>query len=346
MTNVDIPAARPARPAGARATISDVARLAGVSLKTASRVLTNSPNVKESTRVKVLDAAAALRFRPNAIARDLRNGGVATTIGFVIGDLTNPFYALVGAGISQAAADRGLTLVMAASDDDAKRERPTVTSMLERRVQALLLVPIAEDHSYLEGERQLGTPIIAVDRPLSHAASDTVVFDNRTGARDGTRALIEAGHRRIAFVGSSESLYTHGERLRGYRDALGGAGIALDPSLIRTDGPSVETAAQSTLQLLDSSTPPTAVFAGNNRAAIGVHRAIALRGTRTALVGFDDFDFAEALGISVVAHAPVEMGRVAANLAFRRLDDMSGPLENIVLETTVVLRQSHLLASE
>jgi LacI family transcriptional regulator len=343
VTNVDIPREKPSRAGSTRATISDVARLAGVSLKTASRVLTNSPNVKESTRVKVLDAATALRFRPNAIARDLRNGGVATTIGFVIGDLTNPFYALVAAGISQTASDRGLTLVMAASDDDPQRERPTVTSMLERRVQALLLVPIAEDHAYLEGERQLGTPIIAVDRPLSNAASDVVVFDNRAGARDGTRALIDAGHRRIAFVGSSESLYTHGERARGYRDALNGAGIAIDESIVRTDAPSVESAAASTLQLLDASEPPSAIFAGNNRAAIGVHRAIAARGTATAIMGFDDFDFAEALGISVVSHSPVDMGRVAANLAFRRLDDMTGPLENIVLSTIVTLRRSHLL---
>lgn len=343
MTNVDTPGGAAPRVTAARATISDVARLAGVSLKTASRVLTNSPNVKESTRAKVLDAAAALRFRPNAIARDLRNGGVATTIGFVIGDLTNPFYGLVGAGISQAASERGLTLVMAASDDDANRERPTVTSMLERRVQALLLVPIASDHSYLEGERQLGTPIIAVDRPLQHAASDSVVFDNRAGALNGTRALLEAGHRRVAFVGSSESLYTHGERVRGYRDALTGAGIAVDERLVRTDAPSIEAAAASTRDLLDGADPPTAIFAGNNRAAIGVHRALAARSSGAALLGFDDFEFAEALGISVVAHSPTEMGRVAADLAFRRLDDMTGALESIVLPTTVVLRQSHAL---
>jgi LacI family transcriptional regulator len=98
------------------------------------------------------------------------------------------------------------------------------------------------------------------------------------------------------------------------------------------------------MQLLDRSDPPTAIFAGNNRAAIGVHRAIAARATSTALMGFDDFDFAEALGISVVAHSPVEMGRVAANLAFRRLDEMTGPLENIVLSTSVTLRRSHLLS--
>lgn len=341
MTDVDTPGAPVGRPTVGRATIADVARLAGVSLKTASRALTNSPNVRPATRAKVFDAAAALRFRPNAMARELRSGGVATTVGFVIGDLTNPFYSLVAAGISQSTAERGLTLVMAASDDDAQREQPTVTSMLERRVLALLLVPIAEDHSYLEGERQLGTPIVAVDRPLSGAASDSVVFDNRAGAREGTRALIEAGHRRIAFVGSSSRLFTHGERADGYRDALVAHGIPLDPALIRDDAPSVEAAAASTAELLAMPDAPTAIFAGNNRAAIGVHRAVTLGGAPTAMLGFDDFEFAEALGISVVAHSPREMGRVAADLAFRRLERMSDPLERIVLPTRLALRDSH-----
>ncbi|WP_439564148.1 LacI family DNA-binding transcriptional regulator [Microcella sp.] len=345
MTNVDNSRAVAHRGAPARATIADVARLAGVSLKTASRALGDSPNVKASTRTKVLDAAAALRFRPNSLARDLRSGGVATTLGFVIGDLTNPFYALVATGVSQEANERGVTVVMAASDDDPGRERPTVTSMLERRVLALLLVPIAEDHSYLEGERQLGTPIVAVDRPLAHAASDSVVFDNRTGARDGTRALIVAGHRRIAFVGSSQHLYTHGERARGYRDALEGAGIPFDEQLVMTNAPTVDSATAATMTLLRSENPPTAIFAGNNRATVGVHLAIAQSGADVSLIGFDDFEFAEALGISVVAHSPVEMGRVAADLAFRRLDSINGPLEHIVLPTTLVLRHSHARAA-
>lgn len=338
MPDQDIPAFRSVQ---GRATVADVARLAGVSIKTASRAMNDHPSVKSSTRARVMQASTALRFRPNAMARELRQGGRATTVAFVIGDLTNPFYSQVAVGVSAATSELGLTLVMAASGDQEARERPTVVRMLERRVLALLLVPIAEDHSYLEGERQLGTPIIAVDRPLSNAASDSVLFDNRGGARSAVLALAEAGHRRIGFVGSSSHLFTHGERLDGYHDALVIRGLDQDPILVREDAASIETADFATTQLLEATEPPDAIFAGNNRAAFGAFRAIQRAGTRTALVGFDDFELAETLGVSVVSHSPQEMGRVAATLALRRIDALDGDLERIVLPTQLVLRDSH-----
>lgn len=339
MTGQDNGAAR-ARSLGTRATVSDVARLAGVSVKTASRALNDHPNVKASTRARVTQASTALRFRPNAMARDLRRGGRATTVAFVIGDLTNPFYSEVAVGVSAATSERGLTLLMAASDDQESRERPAVDSMLERRVLALLLVPIASDHAYLEGERQLGTPIVAVDRPLSNAASDSVIFDNRGGARSGVLALADAGHHRVAFVGSTSGLYTHRERLLGYRDALMIRGLDDDPALVREDADAIDTADRATSELLGLADPPEAVFAANNRAAFGAFRAIERAGTATGLVGFDDFDLAESLGITVVGHAPRDMGRMAAMLALRRIDDLDGPLEQLVLPTTLVLRDS------
>ncbi|WP_165069230.1 LacI family DNA-binding transcriptional regulator [Marisediminicola senii] len=345
MTDVTLNASK-TRGGTQRATVADVARLAGVSVKTASRALSNGELVKASTRTKVLDAAKALRFRPNAIARDLRSGGVASSVAFVIGDLTNPFYAQVASGVSTATAERGLTLVISASDDQAAREQPTVVSMIERRVQALLLVPIAEDHSYLEGERQFGIPIVAVDRPLTNVASDSVVFDNRGGARAGVLALADAGHRRICFVGSSAHLYTHGERLAGYRDALLIRGLQDDPVLVRQDGESTDTAERAMSELLDLSDPPDAVFAGNNRAALGVYRALRAKGSPVAMLSFDDFELASILGISVVAHDPREMGRMAAQIAFRRLDGLEGHLEQVVLPTELLLRESHRLLSE
>lgn len=341
MTKVDISDVVP-RSGASRATLADVARLAGVSLKTASRAINDHPSVKRSTRERVMMAASSLRFRPNAMARELRSGSRATTVAFVIGDLTNPFYSAVAGGVSEATAERGLTLVMAASGDQEERERPTVDSMLERRVRALLLVPIAHDHSYLEGERHLGTPVVAVDRPLSNAASDSVTLDNRGGARSGVLALTDAGHRRIGFIGSSSGLYTHHERQAGYHDALVIRGLPDDPALVREDAVSVDTAERATLALLDLADPPKAVFAGNNRAALGAYRAIQRSGTSTALLGFDDSEVSEALGISVITYSPHEMGRVVATLAFRRADNLEGSLEQIVLPTSLLLRHSHM----
>lgn len=343
MLKADAPLA-PSRGGPVRATVADVARLAGVSLKTASRALNEHPSVKEATRLRVVQAAGALRFRPNGMARDLRRGGVATTVAFVFGDMMNPFYSEVAAGASDAVAERDLTLVMASSGDQPARERPTVDRMLERRVQALLLVPISDDHSYLEGERQLGTPIVAVDRPLAKAASDTVIFDNRGGARGAVLALADAGHRRIGFVGSNSRLYTHIERLSGFHDAISLRGLSGDPVLVREDAQTLESAEAATAALLDQDDPPTALFAANNRAAFGAYRALQ-RGPRTAaLIGFDDFALADTLGISVVAHVPRDMGRRAAELALHRIDALDGPLEQVVLPTHLVLRDSHRIA--
>lgn len=325
-----------------RATVADVARLAEVSTKTVSRALSGAPNVDPDTRARVLEAARRLHFRPNALARELRSGGPARTVGFVIGDATNPFYMLVAAGIERVLAGHGLHLMIAATDDESRREPEAVSAMLSRQVRALLLVPIAADNAYLEAERQFGLPIVAVDRPLVNAVSDSVVFDNRAGARSGVAALIAAGHRRIGFVGSTESLYTHRERLAGFREAIDAAGIPHSDAPERTDGPDITSADQATRALLAEHPDLTAIFAGNNRASIGVLQAARALGREIGVIGFDDIELADAIGLSVVAHDPQRMGEVAAELALQRLEQPSAMAEQVVLPTRVILRGSEL----
>jgi LacI family transcriptional regulator len=332
----------PPGPSGplARATLSDVARLAGVSAKTVSRVVSEHSSVSTETRKRVLDAAQRLRFRPNHLARDLRQGATSRTVAFVAGDLANPFYARVAAGIEKALAGHGLTMLIAATADDPAQEERVVTTMLQRRVRSLLLVPIAADQSYLEGERQLGTPVVCIDRPARHLAADSVVFDNRAGAADAVRSLLAHGHRKIAFVGGTPPAYTHDERLAGYRQALLEAGVAGSPRWERGDAVSVATAQGVVTELLADPDPPTAILAANNRASTGVLRALRDGGHRVAFVGFDDFDLADTLGISVVAHDPEAMGREAVRLALARQDDLSAPPSQVVLPTRLVRRGS------
>lgn len=323
-----------------RATLYDVARLAGVSSKTVSRVVSGQTNVSPATRNRVLDAVRRLRFRPNHLARDLRAGGVSTTVAFVMADLTNPFYSRVAAGIERALAQQGLTMVIAATADDPTQEAAVVSAMLERRVHSLLIVPSAADQSYLEGERQLGTPVVCLDRPAQHLAADSVVFANEHGASEAVRSMIEAGHRRIAFVGSSPELYTHGQRLAGYRQALLHAGLRGSRSWERTDAPDAASAERAARELLAGPDAPTAILAGNNRASTGVLRALHRAGAQTAFVGFDDFDLADALGISVVAHDPEGMGAEAARLALDGRRDVGAPPRQVVLPTHLVRRGS------
>ena len=321
-----------------RARLSDVARLAGVSAKTVSRVISGHDSVSPDTRQRVLEAARRLRFRPNHLARDLRRGGVSTTVAFVMGDLRNPFYSQVAAGIEKTLAEHGLTMIVAATRDDPTQEERVVAAMLERRVRSLLLIPIAADQSYLDGERQLGTPVVCIDRPAQNLIADSVVFGNRAGAADAVRSLLANGHRRIAFVGSM--VHTHRERLAGFRDAMLEAGVQVDPAWERTDASTPAAAQRAMLELLAAPEPPTAVLAGNNQASTSVLRALRDSDRRVAFIGFDDFVLAETLGISVVAHDPEDMGRQAVRLALSRHDDLAATPTQIVLPTRLIQRGS------
>jgi LacI family transcriptional regulator len=321
-----------------RARLSDVARLAGVSAKTVSRVISGHDSVSPDTRQRVLEAARRLRFRPNHLARDLRRGGVSTTVAFVMGDLRNPFYSQVAAGIEKTLAEHGLTMIVAATRDDPTQEERVVAAMLERRVRSLLLIPIAADQSYLDGERQLGTPVVCIDRPAQNLIADSVVFGNRAGAADAVRSLLAIGHRRIAFVGSL--VHTHRERLAGFRDAMAEAGVEVDPAWERTDASTPAAAQRAMLELLAAAEPPTAVLAGNNQASTSVLRALRDSDRRVAFIGFDHFVLAETLGISVVAHDPEDMGRQAVRLALSRHDDLAATPTQIVLPTRLIQRGS------
>ncbi len=328
------------QPTRVRARLEDVARLSGVSAKTVSRVFSGSSNVSAATRAKVLEAAGQLRFRPNTLARDLRRGGVTNTVAFVIGDIRNQFYFHVAAGIEQELSERGFTMLLATTDDSAESEARVVDILLAQRVRALLLIPIAGNQGYLEGERQLGTPIVGVDRPPTDLVADTVVLANRTGMAEAVRSLTALGHRRIGFVSNPSAIFTVAERLRGYRQALREVGITQTQQWERLhDDPAISTQ-EAVCSLLQSADPPTAIVTGNNRATAGAMHELRDRHEEIALIGFDDFELADMLGISVVAYDTMAIGRAAARLALERIDSPTAPTRHIEIPTHLVHRGS------
>ncbi|MGP3535916.1 LacI family DNA-binding transcriptional regulator [Microbacterium sp. RD1] len=324
----------------ARATIEDVARLAGVSAKTVSRVFADSSQVAPETKERVLSAASRLRFRPNALARNLRRGGVTSTVAFIIGDMQNPFYFAVAAGIEQELAQHGYTMLLATTDDSPATERRVIDVLLAQRVRALLLIPVADDQSYLDGERQLGTPVIGVDRPLGDLVADTVVLSNRTGMAEAVRSLVARGHRRIAFVANPAAVYTVQERLAGYRQALAEVGVTDTARWERLSDDPTSITRDVVRGLLGAAEPPTAIVTGNNRATAAVLRALRDTGASTAVIGFDDFELAEMLGVSVVSYDASALGRAAARLAIDRIAEPSGRAREIEIPTHLVHRGS------
>ena len=323
-----------------RATLDDVARLAGVSSKTVSRVYANRELVSPDTVERVLSAAKRLRFRPNTLARTLRRGGATHTFGFVMGDLSNPFYYTVASGIEDELSRNGYALIVATTDDTPDGEERVADALLAQRIGALLLIPVAGDQSYLEGERQLGTPVIAIDRPARNLVADSIVLENHRGAFEATRRLLSLGHRRIAYACNPADVYTQIERVRGYRQAMAAHGIDDTSGLeALVDDRSVRPE-QIIGELLDREEPPTALITGNNRMTVGALRAFRARSERPepALIGIDDFDTADVLGVTVISYDPVELGRRAARLALERIADPTGFTRQIELPTWVVER--------
>jgi LacI family transcriptional regulator, galactose operon repressor len=330
-----------------RPTMRDVARRAGVSLKTVSRVVNGEDGVRADTTEKVNAAISALGFRRNDIARALRGGERTRSLGLVIKDVANPFYSQIARGVEEIARTHDLLVISGCSDEDPARERHLIRSLCERRVDGLLVVPSGNDHRYLIPEINMGTPAAFIDRPPEEALEedvvlDVVLLDNAGGARTAVTHLVEYGHRRIACLSDLPGIFTARERLLGYEKTLREHGVPVDPSLVCAGQHDVAGAEAAMAGLLALDDPPTAVFTGNNRLTVGALRAIQAAGAGTALVGFDDLELADmlAMPVTVVAHHPAEMGRRAADLLCRRMAGEELPPQRVVLPTHLIVRGS------
>jgi LacI family transcriptional regulator len=319
----------------------DVAALAGVGLKTVSRVVNSESGVSPELAARVRAAIEQLNYRRDANAATLRRlGGKTHSIGLVLEDVSNPFSSELHRAVEDAARERGLLVLAGSCDEDPERERELIGSFRERRVDGIIVVPASHDHSYLYEERRTGTALVFVDRPASHLDADTVVSDNYGGATQAVRHLLDRGHRRIGFLGDLLTIATALERLRGYKHALDLAGVPVDEVLIRTGLRDPDAAARAVEELLALPEPPTAFFTGQNLLTIGGIRALrqAGREREIALIGFDDVSLADMLepAISVIAQDPEALGRTAAEQLFRRLDgDISSALHQIVPVTLI-----------
>jgi LacI family transcriptional regulator len=323
-----------------RATLRQVAALSGVSLKTASRAMNSEPHVSDGVRSRVLAAAQQLGFRRNGLARDFRTGARSTSVAFIMGDVSNPFYARIARGAERRLRDEGLQLVSASSDEDPARERALIDDMIERRVSALLIVSSVHDHRFLEPERRLGTPVVFLDRPPDHIVADSVVIGNAAGMGQAVAHLLKAGHRRIGLVGDLRRLSTHRERVEGFAAAMRSGGIADWERYVRADSHDIPAAEAAVTDLLASPEPPTALITTNNRITTGALRALRSRPYPPALIGFDEFELAELLGVSVISHDPERMGEIGADLVIGRLAGSDEPPRSIVLPTRLVVRDS------
>jgi LacI family transcriptional regulator len=321
-----------------RPTMVDVAKHAGVSLKTVSRVVNDEPGVAPQLTDRVLDAIGALGFRRNDIARNLRSPRVNATIGLLIEEIANPFYATICSVTAEIAATHNCMLITASSEEDPDRERALLLDLTSRRVDGLLVVPAGHDHSFLRREIDMGTPVVFLDRPPGHLLADTFLLDNQGGSRAGLRRLLADGHRRIGVLIDSLAVYTMHERLRGAQLEFAAAGVPYDEALIRDGVKTPEDAGRTIADMLDLPDPPTAFFCTNNRLTVGAVQELYRRGSDAALLGFDDFELSHLMPrpMTLIAYDVKELARLAADRLFERIaGDQAWPTTTVVSTTLV-----------
>ncbi len=334
--------------------LKDVARVAGVSVSTVSRVLTGSPLVNAETRTRVQQAMDSLQYCPSRVARRLRrDSSRANLIGLIVPDIQNPFFAELVRGVEKVAQQHGYMVFLGNTDEDGEKEREYVQLMRAESVDGLILPPSSDLHEMVAKLTSAGLPIVCVDRRLPDVLVDTVVADNEQGAYMATNHLLRTGHRRIGFIGGRAHLSTSAERLAGYTRALQEHGVSFDAALVR-DGDSRQGSGSALTRALltrdvpadADHEPPTALLVGNNLMTLGALETIHLMGLRipddVAIVGYDDMPWALALNppLTAVRQPGFEMGERAAELLLQRLDDPGRDTTVVTLQPTLIARQS------
>lgn len=333
--------------------IYEIAKDAGVSIATVSRVINNSGPVSEKSRKKVNDAIRRLNYVPNSNARSLSTS-TSTAIGVVIPDINNPFFSLLLQGITRAADEQGYHIFLFNTDESKEREHQILLSVREHRLRGIIVTPVSETDPItierLLGFENLGIPVVLLDRELNSNVFDRVVTDDENGVYQAISELIRLGHERIAIITGPDDSRPGHERFSGYRKAMNDHGIPLQPELIREGDFMVKRAYEQTIALMKLSRPPTAIFSSNNMTTYGCLRAfneLGLQvGSDISLIGFDDIDALAWLNypISVVSRAVPEMGEQAMRLLLNRFDSDRDSMKGrkTCLPTELILRGSEL----
>lgn len=333
-----------ARPAGVRrATIKDVAEAAEVSRSTASRALTGNGYVAPAVRDRVRRAAEALGYVPDAMARNLRQQ-VSRSIGVLVSDLRNPFYADLASGIGRLARQNGYVVLLADDMGAVDQELEVAEMLVAVRVAGVILTPVSADVTEYLNRHQV--PVIEVDRQFAPGAVDAVVIDNQNAALQVTQQFLRLGHRRIALFIDEMDWTTGRDRLQGYRRAFQQARLPIDEELIVRSGWDATQAEAAARALLASESRPSAIFAANNVLAEGVWRAAQALGIdipgQVSLAAFDDAPWMTMVrpGVTAIAQDAVALGEAAMVALLQRLEAPTAPVRTVMLSARLEERGS------
>jgi LacI family transcriptional regulator len=326
--------------------IKDVAKAAGVSPATASRALGNYGYVSTKAREKILAAAKKLNYKPHAIARSMVTGRTKT-VGFIVGDIENPFFAGVAESMNAILIPEGYNLMVYTTNENLQEEQTAVIICIERRIDSLMIAPTcSKEHSHIDEAIKMGIPVVLVDRALDKVNADIVAVENFEGTYEAIKYLIGLGHTEIGFLTDSLDIRSNKERLDGYVKALNESNIQVKDTLIMSGKYTIKDGYRGAIALINNKIKPTAIFASNNFMTEGLLFAAKDMGIKIpeelAILGFDDMDWYKLLSpsISVVAQPIHEIGETAARCLLQRMFDDTSCHKIVRLPTKLVIRES------
>lgn len=325
-------------------TIREVALRAGVSPTTVSHVINNTRFVSPEARQRVLEVMEVLNYRPNVLARSLRRGETRT-LGLILPDSANPFFAEIARAIEDTAFRAGYNVIFGNSENELEKEQVYVDVLVNKQVDGIIFVASGDHSPSLEDLVRNGLPVVVVDRKLTDMEMDTVLTDNLQGGLTVVQHLLELGHRRIACITGPSHLTPSADRVIGYRQALETCGIAIDETIILRGDFHPRSGYQAAAEIIRQQRT-TAIFLCNDMMAIGALRALAEANLRVpediSLVGFDDIELASYLTppLTTIRQDKTALAEAALQLLLQRIAEPGLPARTRVLPTALVVRQS------
>ncbi len=327
--------------------MNDVAKKAGVSIVTVSRVVNNNTNVNEATRAKVLKAIKELKYQPSRVAKRLRSKSLSgNLLGIMIPDIQNPFYVDVLRGIEDVAYKNHYAIIVSNFGQDEQKERMYLDILKSESIDGLIVAPAHENDTKVIEVLKSGLPIVCVDRGLEGVDVDVVLVSNQKGSFDAVSYLIQQGYNRIAFIAGKPQIPSSRLREKGFREAHEKYNLPVDESLIKRGDSSHKSGIELCEELLNLKNPPNAIFTGNNLITLGALETIHKHGISIpndlAIIGFDDMYWSNSLNPSLTAvkQPAYEIGKRAAELLIQRINDPERPTIQMMLNTELIIRKS------
>lgn len=323
----------------------DVAEQAGVSVTTVSHVINNSRPVSPETRLRVEQALQVLGYQPNVLARSLRRGKT-NTIGVILPDNANPYFAEVVRGIEDASFSQGYSVILCNSDNDLAKERLYTNVLIEKQVDGIIFVAAGISDENIQNLSSRGVPAVLVDRQVPGVQLDSVVADNLDGGIMATRHLLDLGHTSIACIAGPQGVPSSKERVAGFLQALEAADLEAGPDQVVEGDFQYQGGYEAAQQLSQADSPPTAIFACNDLMAIGAYRYAHENKLPIpqdiSIIGFDDIHLASYTNppLTTVRQSKAEMGSKAADLLIERIGNRKLSPRQEIIPVQLVVRSS------